>query len=104
MCDRYLIKKLNKVIKKEICLCMALLSVFLLSSCGSVNTFTRLKRTPREYSLNYCYSDLRAPKSKLNKETWIVFSDRDNNDTYQNPGGKVRLKQMSFMEPFFVIV
>jgi len=99
MSDRYM----KKVDKKAKYLFFALLYVLLFPSCGSVNMFTRLKRTPREYSLNYCFSDLRAPKSKLNRETWIVFSDRDKNDTYQNPGGKVKMKQMSFMEPFFVI-
>jgi hypothetical protein len=36
-------------------------------------------------------------------ETWVVFSDRDNNDTWQNPGGKVKFKTMSFMEAFFVV-
>ncbi|MDR0714673.1 MAG: hypothetical protein LBF89_10520 [Bacteroidales bacterium] len=74
-----------------------------LSSCGPVHRFTRLKRTPREYSLNYCYSDIKARKSGFNKESWIVFSDRDRNDTWQNPGGKVKWKMMSFMEAFFVI-
>lgn len=85
--------------------CLSLISAFvlLLSSCGPVHRFTRLKRTPREYSLNYCYSDVKARKSGFNKESWIVFSDRDNNDSYQNPGGKVKWKTMSFMESFFVI-
>ena len=84
-------------------LCYSLLFAILMSSCGPVNLLSRFKRTPREYSLNYCYSDVRAPKSRLSEETWIVFSDRENNPTYQNPGGKIVLKQMSFMEAFFVI-
>jgi hypothetical protein len=65
--------------------------------------FTRLEKTPREYSLNYCYSDIEAHRTALNKETWIVFSDREGNYTYQNPGGKVKMKKMGFMESFFVI-
>ena len=84
-------------------LCYVMLFVVLTSSCGPVNVISRFKRTPREFSLNYCYSDMRAPKSRLSEETWIVFSDRDNNDTYQNPGGKIVLKQMAFMDAFFVI-
>ena len=84
-------------------LCLALLLVLLMSSCGPVNKLSRFKRTPREYALNYCFSDVRAPKSRLSQETWIVFSDRENNATYQNPGGKIVLKQMSFMDAFFVI-
>jgi hypothetical protein len=53
--------------------------------------------------MNYCQSDIKARKTALNRETWIVFSDRDNNDTWQNPGGKNKMKNMSFMEAFFVI-
>lgn len=33
---------------------------------------------------------------------WVVFSDRDNNPTYQKPGGDV-YREMKFMECFFVI-
>jgi hypothetical protein len=80
-----------------------LLAALLLTSCAPVNRFSRLKRTPREYSINYCHSDIRARKTSLNRETWIVFSDGDNNETWQNPGGKVKMKSMSFMEAFFVI-
>lgn len=74
----------------------------LTSSCGTVNILTRLERTPRAYTMNYCCSDVRAPKNGLIRETWVVFSDRDDNDTWQNPGGKVKFKKMSFMEAFFV--
>jgi hypothetical protein len=81
---------------------VAVLFILLMSSCGPVNMFTRLKRTPREYSLNYCYSDTRANKTELNKESWIVFSDCEDNDTWQNPGGKVKMKKMAFMEAFYV--
>jgi hypothetical protein len=81
------------------CIFLAVLA----SSCAPVNRFTRLKRTPREYSLNYCYSDTKARKSPFNRESWIVFSDREDNDTYRNAGGKVKMKKMSFMEAFFVV-
>lgn len=73
------------------------------SSCGPINYFTRIKKTPREYSLNYCGDEYQAPKTDLNKKSWIVFSDRENNPTYQNPGGKVKLKEMKFLESFVVI-
>ena len=97
-------KKNHTLKQRNVCfLCYVMLFVVLTSSCGPVNMVSRFKRTPREYSLNYCYSDVRAPKSRLSEETWIVFSDRDNNDTYQNPGGKIVLKQMAFMDAFFVI-
>jgi hypothetical protein len=74
----------------------------LMSSCGTVNVLTRLERTPRAYTVNYCCTDVRAPKNSLIRETWVVFSDRNDNDTWQNPGGKVKYKKMSFMEAFFV--
>ncbi len=73
------------------------------SSCGTINRFTRLKKTPREYSLNYCGEEIKAPKTDLNKQPWIVFSDRDNNFTLQNPGGKVKFKPAGFLDAFFVI-
>lgn len=84
-------------------LSIALILLTILSSCGPINRFTRMKKTPREYSLNYCGEELQAPVTDLNKKVWIVFSDRENNPTYQNPGGKVKLKEMSFLEPFVVI-
>ncbi len=77
--------------------------LILLSSCSPINRFTRLKRTPREYSINFCGEEIKAPRTRYNKESWIVFSDRANNPSYRNPGGKVQMKEMEFMEPFFVI-
>lgn len=77
--------------------------LILFSSCGSINRFTRIKNTPREYSLNYCGDIIKAPKTDLNKKVWVVFSDRANNASYQNPGGKVKMKEVGFLEPFVVI-
>lgn len=74
-----------------------------LASCGPIHRFTRIKKTPRRYTFNYCGEPIKAPKSEFNKEPWVVFSDRDNNDTYQNPGGKVKMKKADFMDAFFVI-
>ena len=42
-------------------------------------------------------------KEKSDKEPWVVYSDRDNNTTYVQPGGVSKLKTMSFMESFYVI-
>lgn len=75
----------------------------LFTSCGPVNYFTRIKKIPREYSFNYCGETIKAPSSDINKEMWVVFSDRDENHTYQNPGGKVKFKKANFLEAFFVI-
>ena len=80
-----------------------LFGLLLMSSCGPVNKFTRLKKTPREYSLNYCGEPIIAHRNEFTKESWVVFSDRDNNISYRNPGGKVKFKDVGFLQPFFVI-
>lgn len=77
--------------------------ILLFSSCSTINRSTRFKKVTREYSLNYCGDVIKAPVTELNNEIWIVFSDREANTTYQNPGGKVKLKEAGFLEPFLVI-
>ena len=42
-------------------------------------------------------------KEKPDKEPWVVYSDRDNNTTYVQPGGVSKMKTMGFMESFYVI-
>lgn len=80
-----------------------LLFLLLVSSCGPVNRLTRVKKIPREYSLNYCGEDTKAPKTDLNKEPWIVYSDREKNQTYNNAGGKVKAKDVDYLDAFLVI-
>lgn len=72
-------------------------------SCGPVHRFTRVKKIPREYSLNYCIGEVKAPRTDVNKNPWIVFSDREKNPTYNNAGGKVKLKETDYLDPFLVI-
>ena len=80
------------------------LSILLICySCGPINRFTKAKNIPREYSLNYCIEDIKAPKTDLNKEPWIVYSDREKNETYNNAGGKVKAKDIDYLESFLVI-
>lgn len=78
-------------------------ALLLLSSCGPVHRFTRVKKVPREYSLNYCGSNVKAPKTDFNKEPWIVFSDRAENQSYNNAGGSVKAKDVDYLDPFLVI-
>lgn len=82
---------------------LLLIFILLLASCGPVHRFTRLKKTPREYTFNYCKENIRAPKSDFDKQLWVVFSDRDGNPSYVNPGGKVKLKEFGFMDAFLVL-
>lgn len=84
--------------------CIAFTLILLgLSSCAPVHHLTFLKKTPRRYSMNYCGTDIKAPKANYKREPWIVFSDGNSVDSYQNPGGKVKLKKINFLESFYVI-
>lgn len=69
----------------------------------SGTSFYPSKKIPREYSLNYCGGDIKAPKTDLNKEPWIVYSDRRKNETYNNAGGKVKAKDVDYLDAFLVI-
>lgn len=77
--------------------------VILLAGCAPVNRFTRVKKIPRVYSLNYCAGDIKAPRSDLNKDPWVVYSDREKNESFNRRGGKVKAKDVGYLEPFLVI-
>lgn len=80
-----------------------LLTLCLIVSCAPINYFTKVQKTPREYSVNYSIDGLKAPVSDLNKREWIVYSDRDKNATYSQPGGKIKMKELNFLDPLLVI-
>ena len=75
----------------------------LLAACSPVNRLTKIKKTPREYVRNYCCGEAAIPNSPYKQGPWFVYSDRDDNTTFYNPGGKVPLKKASYLEPFVVI-
>ncbi|NDV65222.1 type VI secretion system protein TssR domain-containing protein [Bacteroides sp. 224] len=87
--------------KTQITLCAAFL--LLITSCGPVHRFTRVKKIPRKYSQNYCVGDIKAPYSDLNKDPWVVYSDREKNESFNKRGGKVKAKDMDYLDPFLVI-
>jgi len=93
----------NNPIKNKPFLFVLLSILLFASSCGPVHRFTRVKKVPREYSLNYCGGEIKAPKTDLNKEPWVVYSDRDENQTFNNAGGKVKAKDVNYLDPFLVI-
>lgn len=44
------------------------------TACGPVNRFTRVKRIPREYAMNYCGTDIKASRSIWSgKAPWLCF-------------------------------
>ncbi|WP_282036645.1 type VI secretion system protein TssR domain-containing protein [Saccharicrinis aurantiacus] len=76
---------------------------YLITSCGPINMFTRIRKVPVSYTYNYCVDGLKAPKSILNKKEWIVYSDRDKNYTTVSAGGKLKIKDLEYLEPLLVI-
>ncbi len=85
-------------------LAITVAGILLFYSCGPVNRFTRIKKIPREYSMNYCGGEaIKAPKTDINKEAWIVYSDREKNASYNTPGGRVKAKDVDYLDPFLVI-
>ena len=75
----------------------------LFSSCGPVNFFTRAKKVPREYSVNYSYGNVKSERSEMNKKAWVVYSDREGNVTTMQPGGSLPHTELTYMEPMLVI-
>ena len=67
-------------------------------SCGPVHSFTKAMKTPKEYSLNYY-----GRETDLSKQVWIVYSDRDKNQTFNTAGGRVKAKDVDYLDPFLVI-
>lgn len=79
-----------------------LLSIVFLGSCSPVNFLTHVKRTPKIYTQNFC-CDKKVSHYLDKKTPWIVYSTKDDNPSFYNPGGKVILKKASYMESFLVI-
>lgn len=79
------------------------IGALVLSACGPVHRFTTLQRLPRQYSENYPIEGIKAPKSEAHKKPWVVYSDREGNVAYVNPGGKVKSADVSFLDAFLVI-
>ena len=72
------------------------------ASCGTINRFTDVHTTPREYSENYHIEGVRAPKSEVHKTPWVVYSDCAQGATVA-PGGRLKSMDISFLEPLLVI-
>ena len=78
--------------------------VAIITSCAPVNRFTRIKQVPREYMMNYCGGEIKAPSNlQLKNNPWIVFSDQPGNMSYQSATGKNEMKELQFMDAFLVV-
>lgn len=78
--------------------------VVFVTSCAPINRFTIIKQVPREYIMNYCGGEIKAPKDiRLKHNPWIVFSDQPDNMSYQSPTGKNEMRELQFMDAFLVV-
>lgn len=78
--------------------------VAIVTSCAPINRFTRIKQVPREYIMNYCGGEIKAPSAlMLRNNPWIVFSDQPGNMSYQSATGKNEMKELQFMDAFLVV-
>ena len=76
----------------------------IMTSCAPINRFTRIKQVPREYIMNYCGGEIKAPSSlQIKNNPWIVFSDQLGNMSYQSATGKNEMKELQFMDAFLVV-
>lgn len=79
--------------------------VFTLSSYTSVSQqiINKVKEIPEKYRSPNERTDYEQSSSVLSGTVWIVFSDRENNQTFTEPGGTTVKKTLSFLEKFYVI-
>lgn len=76
----------------------------MMTSCAPVNRFTRIRQVPREYMMNYCGGEIKAPRTVwLKNNPWIVFSDKSGNMSYQSATGKNEMRELQFLDAFLVI-
>lgn len=68
---------------------------------AQVPFWTSIKKMPSNY--DHPSSSMDVSKTKKGKIPWVVFSDSDNNPTYTSNAGVTKLKEMQFMQPFYVI-
>ncbi|MCD8031653.1 MAG: hypothetical protein LUF85_12750 [Bacteroides sp.] len=80
-----------------------LLALVTLSSCGPVHFLSRARKVPRDHSVNYNYEHVKSERSEINKQPWVVYSDRQGNVATMEPGGALPQQELGFMEPMLVI-
>lgn len=95
----------KKNIYRNISCVLCCISLFItIGACTPAHRFTRLKKVPREYRMNYCDGETKSPRRFYwDHDPWVVFSDCQDGCTYTRPGGKIVMRKTSFMEPFLVI-
>lgn len=68
----------------------------------SLSLGKRIEGLPKNYMNPTPSTNPNVSEGKNRKLPWIVFSDRSENLTYTTPGGSLIMKEIGFMQPFFV--
>ena len=86
------------------CLLCCISLITIIGACTPAHRFTRLRKVPREYRMNYCDGETKSPRRFYwDGDPWVVFSDSPDGCTFTRPGGKIVMRRTAFMEPFLVI-
>ena len=83
--------------------CISLISI--IGACTPAHRFTRLRKVPREYRMNYCDGETKSPRQVLFGMAipGLSFPYSPDGCTFTRPGGKIVMRRTAFMEPFLVI-
>lgn len=66
------------------------------------NTSKEIMKKPIKYLLPYDQNDVSPTNEVVPNSLWVVFSDKENNKTYTEPGGYGEFKTLSFLEKLYV--
>lgn len=85
---------------KNLCIFISILFGWQVAA-AQVPFWSSIKKMPSNY--DHPSFSMDVSKTKKGKIPWVVFSDSDNNPTYTSAAGVTKLKEMQFMQPFYVI-
>lgn len=93
--------RMKRYIIKLVCIALCISSI---NCFAQVKMFTWVKRTPKSQPYILENEPISATEGYfLEREHWLVMSDRSNNTTYKNPGADKQLKSLSFLDLCYVI-
>lgn len=75
----------------------------IMTSCAPINRFTRIKQVPREYIMNYCGGEIKAPSSLQIKITRGLFFRPVGKYELPNRHRENEMKELQFMDAFLVV-
>lgn len=63
----------------------------------------KVMELPQKYKIPFENVSLYANAQSIPGVIWQVYSDREHNPTYKDPGGNEKYKEVSFLQKFFII-